>query len=717
MFGYYRPRSLYDGYVFPSDAFSTYEPDYFPDYRVPYAQRQPSQYNVYREPVARPRVAPARRYVPEPLFPESFGFGPLQDAYVPEYSPDECYASAYGVDPARLHSLESEAARVHRTVPAPRVVADKVVPYAAPPSVTSAKRPKQPTPVRLVAVPDHGAQGALGAHGVPVKLVALPDHSWHREQNSDTEEPVHPIPAKRIPLTKEESCKTRVASPPNPSQTAQEPRRIHVQGQEQSASKGVPVQQRQEFPTAVAERPPMHLARSLSQDLNVAPAARNQAGSRVRLADRLTKAEAARIIQKNWRCWRLRREYSALRKIAQANTLYREANVKFYEYMGVTSGHIIHKNMLEVQEMAMRVLLKLDDISIVAHELRDLRKHLVKLALALCDKAVEAWQDSDKRAALNLQTAAASTTVTASPTAAETSQNAAETVVVDGENLHDAQEELETRPEEEETQPQEEEDVDKQDAVGWAAVEAAARALNVEQPNHISAVRQPTEYVEALEQAMDALPAGFVNESDPEAPKPQVATSTKAVEKNKKCRANKKNKKKHSAVAVDVTQVFTPSSTTPPTTPRGVHHQSPGVVLPTDEKRGNIRIACQHRVSEPQCPLEAPHYRVSKPGSPVDYMVSEPFPDSEGSSAEAPNITEYEIAAVADTPVADTPVADIPACRTPDRADCNPASPVTQACVKDEPNISSGKVEPFYVDRIKVLLTVVREVCDAGTQA
>jgi hypothetical protein len=75
----------------------------------------------------------------------------------------------------------------------------------------------------------------------------------------------------------------------------------------------------------------------------------------------MTKSAAARRIQAAWRGWRLARHGAHLRELARVRRATVGTATKLYEAMGLLGdGSISHRQLLEVQEMAMQALLQLD---------------------------------------------------------------------------------------------------------------------------------------------------------------------------------------------------------------------------------------------------------------------------------------------------------------------------------------------------------------------
>jgi hypothetical protein len=106
------------------------------------------------------------------------------------------------------------------------------------------------------------------------------------------------------------------------------------------------------------------------------------------LRRQLSEAEAATIIQSCWRGHRLAQQHAALTALGAASRQLRELAGKLASAGGVLS----HKQYLELNELAMRVLLQLDATPCgPAEELRAVRKRLAKEAVALLDRAQQAF--------------------------------------------------------------------------------------------------------------------------------------------------------------------------------------------------------------------------------------------------------------------------------------------------------------------------------------
>ncbi|GIL63569.1 hypothetical protein Vafri_17610 [Volvox africanus] len=83
----------------------------------------------------------------------------------------------------------------------------------------------------------------------------------------------------------------------------------------------------------------------------------------------------------------------------------RSAAARYYGYMGATEGNLTDKQHLEVNELAMRAILKLDSLEGLPGELRALRKHLTARALRLQDEVHSAYAKSTTRPTLVRQVA------------------------------------------------------------------------------------------------------------------------------------------------------------------------------------------------------------------------------------------------------------------------------------------------------------------------
>ncbi|WIA29288.1 hypothetical protein OEZ86_011793 [Tetradesmus obliquus] len=110
----------------------------------------------------------------------------------------------------------------------------------------------------------------------------------------------------------------------------------------------------------------------------------------------LTRAAAATVIQSWWRMRRLARQRPALQALAAASAQLRSASSLFQRYKqdGAAAGssqhaqqrqHISHKQYLELNELAMHVLLALDATSCGVADLRAVRKRLTAAAINLLD--------------------------------------------------------------------------------------------------------------------------------------------------------------------------------------------------------------------------------------------------------------------------------------------------------------------------------------------
>jgi len=114
----------------------------------------------------------------------------------------------------------------------------------------------------------------------------------------------------------------------------------------------------------------------------------------------LSSSEAATTIQSWWRMSRLARQQPALHALTAASAALREVAAKFDAYkapeahssqprpaalQAPAAGCISHEQYLELNELAMRVLLELDCTPCGVPELRAVRKRLAATAVALLD--------------------------------------------------------------------------------------------------------------------------------------------------------------------------------------------------------------------------------------------------------------------------------------------------------------------------------------------
>ncbi|GIL77342.1 hypothetical protein Vretimale_3015 [Volvox reticuliferus] len=109
--------------------------------------------------------------------------------------------------------------------------------------------------------------------------------------------------------------------------------------------------------------------------------------------------QAARTIQRWWRGWRLWRNKPALKVLMALSTELRNAAALFQQYLDSTNGNLTDMQQLEVNELAMRAILKLDSLEGLPQELRVLRKHLTARALRLQDEVHSAYARSTTRPA------------------------------------------------------------------------------------------------------------------------------------------------------------------------------------------------------------------------------------------------------------------------------------------------------------------------------
>ncbi len=70
--------------------------------------------------------------------------------------------------------------------------------------------------------------------------------------------------------------------------------------------------------------------------------------------------QAASAIQRWWRGWRLWRHGPALRQLAALSRELHAAVSRFKEHLSSTGGNLTDLQQLEVNELAMRAILKLD---------------------------------------------------------------------------------------------------------------------------------------------------------------------------------------------------------------------------------------------------------------------------------------------------------------------------------------------------------------------
>jgi hypothetical protein len=110
----------------------------------------------------------------------------------------------------------------------------------------------------------------------------------------------------------------------------------------------------------------------------------------VRPSRQLSQAEAATLIQSWWRMRRLARQQPALHALMELQAQLRLVAAKFDAYKAET-GCIRHKQYLELNELAMRVLLQLDCTPCGVPELRAVRKRLAASAVSLLDSIQAAF--------------------------------------------------------------------------------------------------------------------------------------------------------------------------------------------------------------------------------------------------------------------------------------------------------------------------------------
>lgn len=104
----------------------------------------------------------------------------------------------------------------------------------------------------------------------------------------------------------------------------------------------------------------------------------------MRASRQLGQAEAATLIQAWWRMRRLARQQPALHALMEQQAQLRVVASKFAAYKA-GAGLISHQQYLELNELAMRVLLQLDCTPCGVPELRAVRKRLAASAVSLLD--------------------------------------------------------------------------------------------------------------------------------------------------------------------------------------------------------------------------------------------------------------------------------------------------------------------------------------------
>lgn len=159
------------------------------------------------------------------------------------------------------------------------------------------------------------------------------------------------------------------------------------------------------IPVSSAQQVPAPAAQQVQQQAPRAPV------QPVRPSRQLSQAEAALVIQSWWRMRRLARQQPALRALMDAHAQLRQVASKFEAYRAGTSsgsnssseaaslprlqaertGFITHKQYLELNELAMRVLLQLDCTPCGVPELRAVRKRLAGSAMSLLDSLQAAF--------------------------------------------------------------------------------------------------------------------------------------------------------------------------------------------------------------------------------------------------------------------------------------------------------------------------------------
>jgi hypothetical protein len=153
---------------------------------------------------------------------------------------------------------------------------------------------------------------------------------------------------------------------------------------------------------AAVFQPSMASEARISHDSGVVGRASTVAAPR-----QMTKSQAARVIQREWRRWRLAGQRHVLRVLARQAAALRGVDSRLAAYLHTsqpllssdTSGfewasssnqqqqlQLTPAQRVELNELAMRVLLALDECGSPREELRALRKQLARRAVALQDK-------------------------------------------------------------------------------------------------------------------------------------------------------------------------------------------------------------------------------------------------------------------------------------------------------------------------------------------
>jgi hypothetical protein len=160
----------------------------------------------------------------------------------------------------------------------------------------------------------------------------------------------------------------------------QEQQQQPMQAQKQHAARHIPVRA-----ACSVDAPPRPAA--TSKPVPVARAAP---------ARELSPGEAATVIQSWWRMHRLAQQHAALQALMTASSQLREVASRFEDARRATPhGHtapiLTHQQYLELNELAMRVLLQLDCTPCGVPELRAVRKRLAASAIALLDRVQQAF--------------------------------------------------------------------------------------------------------------------------------------------------------------------------------------------------------------------------------------------------------------------------------------------------------------------------------------
>lgn len=194
-----------------------------------------------------------------------------------------------------------------------------------------------------------------------------------------------------------------------------------------------------------------------------APQQQQQQQTMTRPATKLSRSEAATIIQSWWRMKRLARQQPAIRVLAAAAAQLQSTRAKFEQYKADSSvaavssssfrpstAHLSHKQYLELNELAMRMLLQLDATPCGVPELRAVRKRLTAAAISLLDEiqgaysaavhcSMEVTDDVVREAVQNLQKSGAAGDSNSMTEAADVAEETAAVVQVEEQEVEDQQ--------------------------------------------------------------------------------------------------------------------------------------------------------------------------------------------------------------------------------------------------------------------------------------